>query len=141
MAILAVLAAVAGIAMGFWAGFAAGSRVSKMPSWAYWLLYLVALAVGLAVDVVGLSMGSLPLATLGLALFAGGISGLKYGYGRTLGPWKVADALFGAVRGDPGASTGTSEPRGYREIPRDEPGLVTRPLGKDRDVEGEGRKR
>ena len=136
-----MLAAVVGIALGFWAGFAAGSRASKKPAWAYWVLNLVALAVGLAVDVVGLSVGSLPLATLGLALFAGGISGLKYGYGRTLGLWKAADALFGAARGHPGASAGTTGPRAYREIPRDEPGLVTRPLGKDRGVETDERTR
>jgi len=141
MVILAVLAAIAGIALGFWAGFAAGSRVSKMPAWVYWLLNLIALAIGLTVDVVGLSFGSLPLATLGLALFAGGISGLKYGYGRALGPWRAVDALFSSARGDPRAPADTTGPSAYREIPRDEPGLVTRPLGKDRDVEGEGRKR
>jgi hypothetical protein len=133
--LLTVLAAVAGIALGFWAGFAAGRRIAGKPGWIYWSLNLVALAIGLTVDIVGLTVGSMALAGLGLALFAGGISGLKYGYGRTLGLWKAADALFGATKAIPGASG----PRPYHEIPTDEPGLVTRPLGRDRDVEPKGR--
>jgi hypothetical protein len=133
VAVLVVLAAVAGIAIGFWAGFAAGSRVSHLRSWVYWTLNLVALAVGLAVDVAGLSMGSLAAATFGIGLFAGAISGLKYGYGRVLGPWKAADALFGAAAGVPGARPGAPARPTDLDVPRDEPGLVTSPLGRDRD--------
>ena len=135
--LLTVLAAVVGIALGFWLGLIAGRRIAGKPSWRYWLLNLLALVIGLAVDIVGLSIGSLALAALGLALFAGAISGLKYGYGRTLGLWKAADALFGATGAIPGASG--SMP--YQPIPDDEPGLVSSPLGRDRDVEPKGRAR
>ena len=138
---LTVLAAVAGIVAGFWAGLAAGKRISDKPGWVYWLLNLLALVVGLSIDIVGLSLGSLALAGFGLALFAGGVSGLKYGYGRTVGLWKAADALFGATRAIPGAGGPVGTPQPYHEIPADEPGLVSRPLGRDRDVDVEAKGR
>ena len=131
MVYLTVLAGVAGIALGFWAGFAVGKRFAGKPGWMYWLLNLAALVVGLLVNAVGLTLGYLWLTALGLALFAGGISGLKYGYGPTRGLWMVTDALFGAARSLPGAAG----PKPYEAVPYDEPGFVSAPLGRDREVE------
>jgi hypothetical protein len=125
---LTVIAGVAGIAGGFWAGHALGKRVEEKPTWVYWLLNAAALVVGLVIDLYGLAIGSLAVATLGISLFAGVVSGLKYGYGRVIGPWKAAATLLDTTT----AKLGPHTP-GYREIPDDEPGFVTSPLGRDRE--------
>jgi hypothetical protein len=136
MALLTALAALAGIVLGFLAGFAAGRRISARPTWVYWLLNLAALAIGLAVDVAGLLIGSVPVAIFGLALFAGGISGLKYGYGRTLGLRQVVDTVLG-VPPSAQADSGPHVPPSRRDIPHDEPGFLSSPLGRDRDTDGD----
>ena len=132
--LLTAVAAVAGIAGGFWAGHALGKRIEGKPSWMYWLLNGAALVIGLAVDMYGLAIGSIALATLGISLFAGLVSGLKYGYGRVMGPWKVADSVLDTTT----ARIGPHTP-GYRPIPDDEPGFLSRPLGRDREEKSDRR--
>ncbi len=85
----ASLGFLAGIAVGLWAG----RRVrDKHQAW-YWSLNALFLVVGLVVDVAGLTLGLSFVAFFGLGLIPGGITGLKYGYGRIVGLWAVMDRV------------------------------------------------
>ena len=93
--LLGLLGGLAGFALGAWVGHLAGKKVSGSRSWVYWALNAVAFVIGLAVNVVGLAFGLFAVAMLGPGLIAGGITGLKFGYGRVVGPWVAVDALTG----------------------------------------------
>jgi hypothetical protein len=93
--VLGLLGGLAGMALGGWAGYRAGKRVSGSSAWVYWALNAAAFLVGLAVNVVGLAFGVFAIAMLGPGLIAGAITGLKFGYGRVVGPWQAVDVVTG----------------------------------------------
>ncbi len=98
---MTALLALAGAALGLLAGIGLGLVLGRLVRDAgpviYWMLNVVFLVLGLALDVVGLSMSMPFLALLGLGLIPGGATGLKYGYGRVLGPWAVAEKMDRAL--------------------------------------------
>jgi len=74
----------AGLAIGFAVGFRLGSRARGRRR-RYWLLGASAFLGGFAVSFAG-TVTARPWATVaGVALIAGGLTGLRYGYERPLG--------------------------------------------------------
>jgi urocanate hydratase len=72
--------------VGFVGGLAAGVVVGRIlvprGSWAYWLANVVVFASGVALAMYGLQVGASWLYIGGVGLIGGGMTGLKYGYGR-----------------------------------------------------------
>ncbi|MDA3937317.1 MAG: hypothetical protein PF636_10795 [Actinomycetota bacterium] len=89
-----VLGGAGGIALGIFAGFKAGELIKERSSWFYWALNAAVFAVGVVVTTVGLILGWGWMNVGGVAFIAGGFTGLKYGYGRSVGLWRVHDALM-----------------------------------------------
>lgn len=73
-------AAIAGVA-----GLAVGRHLRARASWVYWASNVLVLCAGVAVLAIGYRAGSDPLLGAGLAVIAGGTTGLKYGLGRVTG--------------------------------------------------------
>lgn len=84
-ALLLVAAIIGTVAIAGGAGFAAGRRLRGRASWLYWASNVLALCAGAAVLAFGYRAGSDPLLGAGLAVIAGGTTGLKYGLGRVTG--------------------------------------------------------
>jgi hypothetical protein len=77
--LLADIAAIAlGLALGWWAGFAIGSRWASRRA-VMWLLTGVAMLAALAVDVAGRLGGQAAISFGSLGLMAGLLTGIKYG--------------------------------------------------------------
>ena len=91
--VLAVLAALAGLAAGAWAGLRIGERLRAHRPWRYWAANGAALLAGMVVAFLGQVLGAIWLAVAGLGLAGGCITGLKYGYGASIGVWAVHDRL------------------------------------------------
>ena len=123
----ALLSGVAGIAVGLAAGILFGRRVSPSAPWLYWVANAAVFAAGVAIDIQGLLIGALPLAVFGAGLVAGGVAGLKYGFGRVRG-------MGGGEPGGEAPADAGSGPSGHRAYPRDEPGSLTAPLGKGKEA-------
>jgi hypothetical protein len=78
---LAVLGAVAGLAVGLFAGVRIGRRLRAHRVWRFWLTCVISLLVGTALIYVG-EMDRLPLlAGVGVGLAAGALNGVRWGYG------------------------------------------------------------
>jgi hypothetical protein len=131
-AFLALLGAAAGLALGIWGGLVVGRSISQRPEWTFWVANGVAVLLGLVVDVVGLMLGQLPVAMFALGFIGGSITGLKYGYGRSVKALSTLDRLA-----DTAASMGR-QPGAHRDIhgrANLEDGRLGRdPLGRERDV-------
>jgi hypothetical protein len=131
-AFLALLGVAVGLALGIWAGFAVGKRISERPEWNFWVANGVALLLGLLLNIVGLMFGQLPVAMVGLGFIGGGITGLKYGYGKLVKALSTVDRLA-----DTAALMGrqTGAPRDIHGRANLQDGRVGRdPLGRDSDV-------
>ena len=89
-------AAIAGLAVGIWAGLRYGARLADASSWRYWVANFVALFGGMLIAFLGQALDALWLAVAGLGLAGGGITGLKYGYGASVGVWAIHDRLVGS---------------------------------------------
>jgi hypothetical protein len=127
--LLGLLGGLVGIALGAWAGYVAGKRVSGRRAWVYWALNGVAFLIGLAVNVVGLVFGVFAIAMLGPGLIAGGITGLKFGYGRVVGPWVAVDSLTGGYAKEHAKADTSMAERSHRvEVP--EPTTVEEAFGR-----------
>jgi len=85
----------AGLAVGVGAGLALGARVRERSSKTYWLLNAADMVLGVAIMIVGGLLGWMWLGYFGVGLTAGGLTGLKYGYGRSVGLWRVHDRALG----------------------------------------------
>ncbi|MDP2183097.1 MAG: hypothetical protein Q8K99_11080 [Actinomycetota bacterium] len=90
-----------GLAVGIAAGLAVGSRVRERPPWVYWLCNALAFVDGVVVSFLGLQFGQWGVVVAGIALIGGGLTGLKYGYGRVVGVWRVHDDVMGNDRDMP----------------------------------------
>jgi hypothetical protein len=93
--VLVIIGALAGLGLGAWAGLKWGVALMSSSPWKYWAANVVMLLAGLTVAVLGQYVGQLGLAVAGLGVAAGGITGLKYGLGRSPGVWAVHDRLLG----------------------------------------------
>lgn len=94
MEVLALVAsALAGLSGGFWLGLRTGARLSGGRAWRYWAYNVLALLGGMLLAFAGQVFGALWLAVGGLGLAGGGITGLKYGYGASVGVWAIHDRL------------------------------------------------
>lgn len=99
-AVMVVLGAV-GLGAGIAGGLAIGARVRERASWVYWLYNALALVVGIAIAFAGLQYEQGGFTVAGVAFIAGSLTGLKYGYGRVVGVWRVHDDLMGNDRDMP----------------------------------------
>ncbi len=88
-----VLGGIAGIALGLGAGFKIGELVRGRASWIYWLLNVIALVLGVSIALAGLVFGFGWLVGAALGFEGGVLTGLKYGFGRSVGLWAVHDRL------------------------------------------------
>jgi hypothetical protein len=131
-AFLALLGAGVGLALGIWGGLVVGKRISERPEWTFWVANGVVVLLGLVLNIAGLMLGQLPVAMVGLGFTGGGITGLKYGYGRLVRALATFDrvvddaALMGRPRGARRDIHGRARLEGGR-LGRD-------PLGRDEDV-------
>jgi len=91
---LTILAVLAGLLGGFWAGFALGGNVRGRPK-RFWALNAAVVVVAMLADFTGLVMGWPPLAYGALGIMGGALTGLKYGYSESIGVWRVIDEAAG----------------------------------------------
>lgn len=96
--VVLVVAAIAGLVAGAWLGLRVGERLRRARPWRYWAWNVGALLAGMLIAFLGQVLGALWLAVVGLGLAAGCITGLKYGYGASVGVWAVHDRLVGSDR-------------------------------------------
>lgn len=94
--VLVIIGAFAGLGLGAWAGLKWGVALMPHGSGRYWVANVVVVVVAITVAVLGQYVGQLWLAVMGLGFMAGGITGLKYGYGSSPGVWAVHDRLVGS---------------------------------------------
>lgn len=94
--VLAAVGAVAGLAFGVWAGWVLGQRVRERKPWAYWALNAAAFFDGTLVMFLGIWFDQLWLTMAGVFLLGGLLTGLKYGYGKSVGVWRVHDRAVGS---------------------------------------------
>jgi hypothetical protein len=95
-AVLIVIGGIVGLAIGLAGGLWLGGLVRERGSWLYWLLNVLVLAIGIAGNSAGLFIGQFWLVVASLAFIGGGLTGLKYGYGRSVGLWRVHDRAMGS---------------------------------------------
>jgi hypothetical protein len=92
--IAAIVAGVAGIALGIWGGLKLGERLQEQRPWKYWALNGVTVVVSVfALLLAGFTQQVWAWALV-LAIFAGMLTGLKYGYGKSVGLWRVHDRIM-----------------------------------------------
>lgn len=90
-----VLGGIAGLALGLVGGFKLGGLIRGRASWSYWLLNIVTVIAGVAAVMFGLAYGIGWLVGGALGLEGGALTGLKYGFGRSVGLWAVHDRALG----------------------------------------------
>lgn len=88
--LLSVLTTLAGIAGGALPGFALGARV-RGKGVAYWALNIGAVVVGFGLSVAAAALSSPYLSFASIGFIAGAFTGLKYGYGASVGLWRTHD--------------------------------------------------
>ena len=91
-----VAGGVAGLAGGVFVGLRWGARLREQPTSRYWAANAAMLIAGMLVSFGGSVWGIPAFWTGGVGLMAGGLTGLKYGLGRSVGLWRVADRLTGS---------------------------------------------
>lgn len=92
--VLIVIGGVGGLVIGALAGFWLGGLIEGKQPWIYWTLNVVALLVGIAAATGALYIVAAQWLFVAAIGFEGGIlTGLKYGYGRSVGVWAVHDRL------------------------------------------------
>lgn len=85
------LGMLAGIVGGLWLG----GLVEGGPSWRYWALNIVFVVAGVGVAFGGLMLDQMSLVVGAIAFEGAGLTGLKYGYGQSVGLWRVHDRAVG----------------------------------------------
>ncbi len=93
--VLMVVGGIAGLVGGALAGFWLGGLVKNVHQAVYWTLNVVALVAGVAGAFAGLYLGAQWLFVAAVGFEGGALTGLKYGYGRSVGVWAVHDRLTG----------------------------------------------
>jgi hypothetical protein len=95
-AVVIVIGGFAGLAVGLVGGLWVGGLIKDRGSWLYWVLNVLVLALGVLGNFLGLSVGRFWVVVASLAFIGGGLTGLKYGYGRSIGLWRVHDRAMGS---------------------------------------------
>lgn len=93
---LSVLGGLAGVVAGIVVGLWLGGRLRNRATAWYWVANVAVVLLGVAGDVAGLSIGQWWLVIASLAFIGGGLTGLKYGYGKSVGVWRVHDRVMGS---------------------------------------------
>lgn len=88
--LLSIVVAVGGIALGAWGGGVLGQR-ARGHSGRYWLLNAAVVLIGFLLSFLAAIVALPYLSFLAIGFMGGGITGLKYGYGRSEGIWKTHD--------------------------------------------------
>lgn len=92
---LAVVGGAVGIGGGIAGGYWAGERVRDKNQAVYWALNAAGLLLGIALSFVGMYVDVFPIAVGGLGFLGGVLTGLKYGYGKSVGVWRAHDRMTG----------------------------------------------
>jgi len=92
--VITVVGGIAGLALGMVAGLRVGYLLRERSTAWYWIANVVAVAIGALGDVLGLVFGQWWLVVGSLAFIGGALTGLKYGYGRSVGAWRVHDEFM-----------------------------------------------
>lgn len=93
--VLVIIGAIAGIAIGGFAGLKWGVVLMPRPAWQYWSANGGVAVGGILIATLGQFLGQWWVSVIGLGFMAGGITGLKYGYGHSTGIWAIHDRLVG----------------------------------------------
>lgn len=96
MAIVAILLFAFGLLLGVHIGDELSKRAVTRRD--YWKLNLIALGVGVVVSAVLFATGWLLLVGVSFGMLVGVISGLKMGFGESVGPWGAVDKKLGTNR-------------------------------------------
>lgn len=91
----AVLGGAVGLGLGVWVGLRWGANLRELPGWRYWLANGAAMVAGMALTFAGSVFGVVFIWVAGLGLMGGGLTGLKYGYGKSVGVWRTVDRITG----------------------------------------------
>lgn len=94
--IVMVLAGIVGFAVAVGGGLWLGGLIKDRKPWLYWLLNVLVIIIGIVVNFASLMMGWSWLLVGSIAFIGGGLTGLKYGYGRSVGVWKTYDRMMGS---------------------------------------------
>lgn len=95
-ALLLVLGGVAGIGSSIWLGLRWGERLRPQPRWRFWGVNALFMVSGVTVSFVGLQFVGFWLGVFGIGWVGGGMTGLKYGLGESVGVWRVLDDVTGS---------------------------------------------
>ncbi|MBM6999825.1 hypothetical protein I3I95_06765 [bacterium] len=90
--IIAMLFMVFGIVLGYGLGQRLGRACETNRR--YWAYNALVVAVGILVSAIVSVFQLVTLASLAIGLIAGGIVGLKFGYGKSVGAWRRHDRAF-----------------------------------------------
>ena len=90
-----ILGSSVGIAAGIFVGLKVGGWLQAWPGWMYWAANVIGLALGMVAVYVGLARGIEAVWVGGVAFMGGSLTGLKYGLGKSVGLWRVADDIMG----------------------------------------------
>ncbi len=90
-----ILGGVAGLVLGAYAGFWLGGLVKDKHPSIYWVLNVLAVIIGVGAAFGGLYLGAQWLFVAAIGFEGGSLTGLKYGFGRSVGVWAVHDRLTG----------------------------------------------
>lgn len=85
---------VGGVVIGILAGLKLGATVRERPAWYYWAMNGAASVIGVVLATFGIAWEFAWLYVGAIAFMGGGLTGLKYGYGKSVGLWRVHDNLM-----------------------------------------------
>lgn len=94
--VFVIIGAIVGIGLGALAGLKWGVVLMPREPWRYWVANGVVALAGIAIAAAGQFVGQWWFSVVGLGFMAGGITGLKYGYGHSTGIWAIHDRLVGS---------------------------------------------
>ncbi len=89
-----IVATVAGLAAGIWGGFKLGERLKDQRPWKYWVANGLAVVVSILLLLAAGFSQQIWVWALVMSAFAGTLTGLKYGYGKSVGIWRVHDRMM-----------------------------------------------
>ena len=94
--VLMLVGGIAGMAAGVFGGLKWGESLREKSNAAYWFANLLVMAAGMAVVFGGSVIAWPAVAVSGVGLMGGGVTGLKYGLGRSVGVWRTVDTITGS---------------------------------------------
>ena len=94
-ALLLAVNGLAGLLAGISGGLRWGKSLRDRSEARYWLANAAVMLGGTLVVFVSFYAGQRWLAGAGIGVMAGGITGLKYGLGKTVGLWRTVDRITG----------------------------------------------